>query len=160
MPTPPTAYQPPELTAAQRRRLRRTGITVIVLLDTLVIAVGITGSADLRQLSTPQGVARAYVDAAAVNDCQRRLDTQTHALRAAHLAGAAADPRYDGTPTGRYCQAVHDAFRDDRVTGARVLGRDGPTATVDVTVDHQGQSRTVHLRLVHTGGRWRVAAEG
>ena len=79
---PVSAEEVAEL-ARMRRRLRRNGVILIVVLDLLVIAVGLGGVADLRRMSTPSGAAAAWADAASAGDCDRYLDLETPVRRAA-----------------------------------------------------------------------------
>lgn len=138
------------------RRLRRSGALVLGILQVLIIAVAISGTADLRPLSTAQGTAGAFVEAALGDDCDRYLDLLTPAARDQVLAAAPAT--VPGLAPGasqraRACAAV--AQPDVGVTTVQVLARSGSTAVVEVGTT-TGPAQT--LDLVKTGGHWRVSA--
>jgi len=140
------------------RRLRRSGALVLGILQALIIAVAITGTADLRPLASAQGTARAFVEAALGDDCDRYLDLLTPAARDHVLAAAPAPATVPGLAPGasqraRACGAV--AQSGVGVTTVQVLARTGSTAVVEVGTT-TGPAQT--LDLVKTGGHWRVSA--
>ncbi len=148
---------PGELDPEAARRLRRSGALVLGILQVLIIAVAISGTADLRPLASAQGTARAFVEAALGGDCARYLDLLTPAARDQVLA-AAPPATVPGLAAGasqraRACAAV--AQTDVGVTTVQVLARTGSMAVVEVGTT-TGPAQT--LDLVKTGGHWRVSA--
>ncbi|HVU73104.1 MAG TPA: hypothetical protein VHE83_09090 [Mycobacteriales bacterium] len=148
-------YETPPLTAEQRRRLRRTGITFIVIAIVLELAVGIGSLGDLHRLSTPRGVAKLWVQAAASRDCDALFDLM--------LSSPPSDRA--GRPAVTYCDEQNDRYKGAVVSAVadRVLP-DGPipdVAVIDVTQHGAAHAAAVvEIVLRHTHGRWHVVHEG
>jgi hypothetical protein len=157
-PPPPEGLPPyatPPLTAEQRRRLRRTGITVIAIAVVLELAVGIGSLGDLRRLSHPSGVARLWVQAAAARDCDALFDLMLDAVPS-DRAGRAAVP-YCDDENARYKGAVVEAVSERIPSGGRIAG----VSVIDVTQHGAARAaRVVEIVLRHVRGRWHVVHEG
>ena len=153
---PARASAAPDLDPESARRLRRSGITVLAILQVLVVGVGLTSSADLRQLTTAHGTARAFVEAAFASDCDRIFDLYTADAGAAARAVAPATVSgldANASPRLRACQAVTR-------TNVGVLRATAATETSGAAVVQVDATDGTHeiVRLIHTGGRWRVTA--
>jgi hypothetical protein len=139
-------------------------MVVIGMLDLLVIAVGISGVLDLRELRTPAGVARTYVEAGRDGDCERYLGLLTAAERARETAFATA-PEHQvvpqvaqaKTPEGKTCALAKLQFRGVTVTGTQITDRSGDTAVARVAVTLNDRAQTLQLELARVGGDWLVA---
>ena len=145
-------YETPPLTAEQRRRLRRTGVTVISLGIVLELAVALGSLGDLHRLATPRGVAKLWVQAAASRDCDALFDLMLDA------------PPSDraGRPRVPYCDAQEERYKGAVVT--TVVERAGqPRGVAVVDVTQHGAARAaavVEIVLHHVHGRWHVVHEG
>lgn len=150
-------YPEDALEAARvRKRLRRNGVILIVILDLLVIAVGLSGAGDLRRMSTPAGAAAAWADAASAGDCDRYLDLETPRRRAADLAGITLDADTKSQHAG-LCDRVVNAWGSLSTRSSAVVATRVGSEIVRITVAGPGVAPVSgDVVMTHGGGRWRV----
>ena len=142
--------------ATRKRKGRRNAILVIGIINILVLVDGISGASDLRRMSTPQGAAAAWADAAASGDCDTYVDLEGPARLAADLAGITLGPTVT-TRKGGLCQKVAMAWAGLSVQKSDVVLRQPEAAVVRLTVSGQHAGPfTGEVFVSHITGKWRV----
>lgn len=141
----------PAEAAARRARARRQGVVLLVVMDLLVLAVGLTAMVDLRRLRTPGGTALRWVQAAALGDCSDYLGYSV----------AAAD-RPEQRTDEVLCADLRAATRTARDSplsiGLRLTGvqEQGSTARASLVLTRDQKAHDVVVALVRLDGNWKV----
>lgn len=149
------AEQRPSRHAAEpvidRARVRRQTVLLLLVVNTLVVAVGAVVVVDLRRLATPQGTAMRWVHAAVFGECQD------------YLRYSVADPALpERRAESELCQdlrlATAEARRNSVAIGfeAGAVEERASTATVTVVLRREQEKTTLRLQLVRRDGAWRV----
>jgi len=134
-----------------RARVRRQSVLLLLVVNTLVLAMAAVAAVDLRRLGTPEGTALRWVQAAVFGDCRD------------YLRFSVADPDLpEQRAEEELCRdlrsATAEARRSSITIGMEVgevqVARD--TATVTVLLRREAEEAALALHLVRRGGEWRV----
>ena len=135
----------------RQRKLRNQPRILLVVVNTLVLATGLTATLDLRRLATPGGTALAWTQAAVFGDCED------------YLRYSVADRTVPDSRTEdqlcRDLRASTQQARADSVSIGLTLGRvlEQPYgAEVEVTITRAKVPTRVAMKLVRSDGHWRV----
>lgn len=133
------------------RRARRQRLLLLVVINSLVLAIGLVAAVDLRRLRTPGGTALRWVQSAVFGDCADYLSFSVP-------AGDVSDNR----SPDELCQDLRQATAQARADQLRIglhLGtvrHDTRTAVASITLTRDGTPTTLQVHLVRRDGRWRV----
>lgn len=124
---------------------------LLLVINALVLSVGLVALVDLRRLQTPGGTALRWVQAAVFGDCADYLefslpdsavqDTRSPEELCQDLRQATATARNEQLRIGLHLGTVTQAVS---------------TATAVVTLTRDGVPTRMEVKLVRSGGRWRV----
>jgi len=136
---------------AQARKTARQRVTLLLVVNALVLAIGTVASVDLRRLRTPGGTALRWVQAAVFGDCSDYLefsvpDTDVSDPRS---PGELCDDLEKGTAQARVDQ-LHIGLHLGPVT------RSATDALASVTLTRDGTPTRLNVHLVRRDGHWRV----
>lgn len=134
-----------------RARVRRQTVTLLLVVNAMVLAIGLVAAVDLRRLATPEGTALRWVQAAVFGDCKD------------YLRYSVADPdlperRADSELCQDLRQATAEARRNSLTIGLGIgsVVEQGSTATVSVVLRRVSEATVLTLHLVRRDGDWRV----
>lgn len=136
----------------QRRRAKRQPMILIAVVNTLVLATGLTATVDLQRLRTPGGTALRWTEATLFGGCEDYLS---------YSVPVAPDPRTT-TQLCRDLRAATAMARDNAISIGLTRGqvrRSGATAEVTVTVTRAAKPTAVVLHLRQIDGRWKVVRD-
>jgi hypothetical protein len=133
------------------RRARRQRLLLLVVVNSLVLAIGLVASVDLRRLRTPGGTALRWVQAAVFGDC-------SDYLRYSVAASDVADPRSPSEVCTDLAVASKDAQNNQLSIGLHPgrVTRTGAGATAVITLTRDGKAQAMTIHLVRRDGAWRV----
>jgi hypothetical protein len=141
--------------AKRRARARRQPLILIAVVNLLVVGIAAVAVIDLRRLQTPEGTALRWAQAAVFGDCG---DYRTFSVAGPSVA--------DARSSEQLCEDLRAATAPARGEllkiglQLRTVHRVGNGAEVELVLTRRGVVSHVSLRLVRTGGRWRVVRDG